>query len=483
MPGQPESAPLGVNGVTAVEPRRSFVSRCWTCICLLLASFQTIIIGGLIVALVFLGLQVQFVTYELVDVQNQVKTLQDSLQNQTQGQIDELSKSVEQEHSLTLYQMAGTFSMLTCLLTMFHMSNHLRNYYEPLIQRKIVALLWMSPIYSLTSFLSLVFPAANSYLAIIREFYEAYAIFTFLSFLIAVLGRGDRQAAVDTLALDASHLQEPTKWLRAWYHPPPETSDMAKANAVITECTILCMQYVFVRPITAIISFVATTIVETQFESSSTHGATTSHSSNWQYFTSPSFYCDMIMNVSIIFAFNGLLKFHHAVDKQLAWCQPFQKFITVKAVVFLTFWQGLLINIVVQLQASDDMVDLDVEQQASQIQNFLICLEMLLFSIAHWCVFPVEEWEPDYRPKKYAKPGIGLKDFAKDVGYIMSSRSDARRYRKRADSYQSTCSDAPESIDLELADDDNYHVDDQQADYVEVTRPDTLSPSSRREIL
>ena len=60
-------------------------------------------------------------------------------------------------------------------------------------------------------------------------------------------------------------------------------------------------------------------------------------------------------------------------------------------------------------------------EQAVEIQNVLICLEMLFFSIAHWCVFPAEEWEPGYRPKQYAKPGIGLKDFASDMRYIMSS--------------------------------------------------------------
>jgi hypothetical protein len=50
----------------------------------------------------------------------------------------------------------------------------------------------------------------------------------------------------------------------------------------------------------------------------------------------------------------------------------------------------------------------------------------LFFSIAHWCVFPAEEWEPGYRPKEYAVPGMGLKDFAKDVSYIMSSRRRRR---------------------------------------------------------
>lgn len=77
--------------------------------------------------------------------------------------------------------------------------------------------------------------------------------------------------------------------------------------------------------------------------------------------------------------------------------------------------------------ANNDDTRTSPKQQAAQIQNFLICLEMLFFSIAHWCVFPAEEWEPDYRPRHYAKPGIGLGDFVSDMSYIMASRTEARR--------------------------------------------------------
>jgi len=144
---------------------------------------------------------------------------------------------------------------------------------------------------------------------------------------------------------------------------------------------------------------------------------------------------------------------------------PFNKFLTIKGIVFLTFWQGLLISIVIALldrdndnssfgiaasstatssgadengafrflqaavgsTAVDDKDTMSSMEKAAQIQNFLICLEMLFFSIAHWCVFPAEEWEPNYMPVEYERPGLGLKDFASDVGQIMKGRSEARR--------------------------------------------------------
>lgn len=403
-----------------------------------LRFFNTFAITILSCAVAFLFVQLQYVNYSLQKEQDSINDLIQQMQSQQTEEINQLNEKVEQEHSYTLYQLAGTFTLIVALMTIFHISSHLRNYHEPLVQRKIVTILWMSPIYAITSFCSLVFPVADGYLAIVRDFYEAYTVYTFLSFLIAVLARGGtRDTVVEVLGRHADHLKAPTRLLSAWYHPAPDTSPTAKANAVLLECQILALQFVFFRPLTSLANFVVSTVAE---ESNS-------------YWTSPHLILDMITNLSVFLAFTGLLKFYHAVREDLLWCQPFAKFMAIKGIVFLTFWQGLLITILVHWQWDDDndsstvdasmnnstrfledALDSDsadsAHEQASRIQNVLICLEMLLFSIAHWCVFPAEEWEPDYRPKEYAKPGIGLKDFASDVGYLTSSLSQARQSRR-----------------------------------------------------
>ena len=103
----------------------------------------------------------------------------------------------------------------------------------------------------------------------------------------------------------------------------------------------------------------------------------------------------------------------------------------------MTFWQGLVIYIIVGLHnggrwsvTDNDDTNQTPREQAAALQNVLICLEMLFFSIAHWCVFPVEEWEPGYRPRQYAKPGIGLKDFVDDMSLIVESSKASRRRSK-----------------------------------------------------
>jgi Organic solute transporter Ostalpha len=478
-------------GATGSSSAASCVT--WTT---LLVCCNTVLLIGLGVLVVLMGLQLHGVEQQLSDDAAEIAALKEQVASQNQNQQD-LNQRVDQEHSLTLYQMAGTFTLLTCLITAFHITQHLSNFHEAVVQRKIIAILWMTPIYSVTSFLSLIFPSADEYLAVVKDCYEAYTIYTFLSFLIAVLGRGDRDAAVQVLACHADHLHPPAKCLRSFYYPAPETSATAKAHAVLMECQILALQFVFIRPITSLLNFITDTVMER-------NGMGDADGGPYAYFKSPNFYIAMITNVSVFFAFNGLLKFYHAVREDLQWCQPFNKFLSIKSIVFLTFWQGLLIAIIVNVNYSPDaamptlaptrapvspwsdmapstvaptlspvsrMTDhhnstrrfrhlddaaearanegstdsaetteesstttaeedsetpIDSHQRAAQIQNFLICLEMLFFSLAHWCVFAAAEWQPDYRPPAhYAKPGMALADFAQDISYIV--RRSARR--------------------------------------------------------
>ena len=68
-----------------------------------------------------------------------------------QKQIDELKKTIEQSNSdiqievekqkdLTIVNIAGTFTLLSCIVTMFHMSSHLKKMNQPFVQRKIMAI-------------------------------------------------------------------------------------------------------------------------------------------------------------------------------------------------------------------------------------------------------------------------------------------------------------------------------------------------------
>ena len=181
---------------------------------------------------------------------------------------------------------------------------------QPLVQRKIIAILWMSPVYSFTSFLSLILPGAEGYFTILKDFYESYVIYTFLSFLIAVLGRGDRKRVVQTL-MRTGHLIHPYKWLGCLFHPSPEESEEALAKSVLMECQVLGMQFVFLNSVIAVMDFVLRLMED--------DGDEEEEKGRLAFFFSTKFFLLMVRNVSVFLAFSGLLKFYHAVRDELAW--------------------------------------------------------------------------------------------------------------------------------------------------------------------
>ena len=107
--------------------------------------------------------------YQVASEQRQIDDLKSTIANST----TEITAKVEKQHDLTIINIAGTFTLLSCVVTMFHMTAHLRKMNQPVVQRKVMAILWMSPIYGVTSFLSLVLPpSAEPYLGILKDFYE-----------------------------------------------------------------------------------------------------------------------------------------------------------------------------------------------------------------------------------------------------------------------------------------------------------------------
>ncbi|KAL7549821.1 hypothetical protein ACHAWF_013083 [Thalassiosira exigua] len=117
-----------------------------------------------------------------------------------------------------------------------------------------------------------------------------------------------------------------------------------------------------------------------------------------------------------------------------------------RRVVFMTFWQGIAISLLASttdvLGVAGEKVsvgkgDMDEEDQAEvlakQAQNFLICIEMLGFSIAHFYCFPVEEWEEGYRPvedKGKFGDNMALGDFLHDLKLIMRHKERRKRAAK-----------------------------------------------------
>lgn len=194
----------------------------------------------------------------------------------------------------------------------------------------------------MTSWLSLVIPSIEGYLAILKDLYEAYVIYTFLSFCIAVLGKGDRDAVVDLLAGHADHLSPPIRcfgWCRKelrYMRGEEGNSDENRrlADDVLLQCQIFAMQFVFLRPLLTAILFTLKKMdyhgpmfgPGSPFDNDYVDGeAELEVGGGMVDYKSPQFYLVILENVSVFMAFSGLLKFYHAVQEDLSWCRVSKK--------------------------------------------------------------------------------------------------------------------------------------------------------------
>ena len=57
------------------------------------------------------------------------------------------------------------------------------------IQKHVVRIVWMIPLYSIESFFALKYRKSAIYIRTFRECYESYVIYNFLYYLIALLGK------------------------------------------------------------------------------------------------------------------------------------------------------------------------------------------------------------------------------------------------------------------------------------------------------
>ena len=91
---------------------------------------------------------------------------------------------------------AGASVAASILISASEIFQHIANYSRPALQKQIIRVLLMVPIYALCSFCSLAFPRAGPYLDVVRELYEALTIYAFTWFVLAYL-------EVRAVALDA----------------------------------------------------------------------------------------------------------------------------------------------------------------------------------------------------------------------------------------------------------------------------------------
>ncbi|EYB88717.1 hypothetical protein Y032_0242g3410 [Ancylostoma ceylanicum] len=149
-------------------------------------------------------------------------------------------------------------------------------------------------------------------------------------------------------------------------------------------CKQATLQFCFIKPVMAVITLFLV-------------GMGKYEDGNWSA-DQGYLYITLVYNVSISLALYGLFLFYTATRELLSPYSPVLKFLTVKSVIFLSFWQGFLIAILGATSAIDPVVDANGNvvigkgTVAAGYQNFLICIEMFFAAIALKFAFGVSAY-------------------------------------------------------------------------------------------
>ncbi|KAJ2895365.1 hypothetical protein MKZ38_006636 [Zalerion maritima] len=256
------------------------------------------------------------------------------------------------------------------------------------------------PIYSISSWISMISLTAAVWFDPIRDIYEAFTLYTFFQLLVNYMG-GERALIM------MMHGREPVNhlWPMNYALPRVDISDPHTFLAVKRGI----LQYAFLKPMLAL----ATVIMK----------ATGTYQEGYIGLKSGYFWSGIIYNLSVTLSLYSLGLFWVCMHDDLKPFRPVPKFLCIKLIIFASYWQGFFLSILVWLGAIPDSVEgYTPDNLAAAIQDALICIEMPAFAVAHWYAF---SWT-DYADHKVTQSRMPIYYALRDAFGIVDLIQDSK---------------------------------------------------------
>lgn len=270
---------------------------------------------------------------------------------------------------------ATIFTVLSVPNTFFLVHEHVSRWVQPQLQLYVVRIVLMVPIYAVDCWLGLV--QHGSVVAdTARECYEAFVIYNFVQYLVQYFGSEVELEALLESKPPVGHLPPLDLCLPRW----------RMGRRYLSVCRRGALQYVVVRVATSALACACGLLQSAlpwlpRFEEGN-------YRSLYPYLA-------LLNACSQMWAMYCLLMFFRAVRRELAPLRPVFKFMMVKSVVFLTFWQTLALSFACHVGLIRPTATLSALELTSVISNALLCFEMFAFSLLHPLAFPAAEYALD----------------------------------------------------------------------------------------
>ena len=244
---------------------------------------------------------------------------------------------------------------LSIIISVYGIFKQWLNYRKPMEQRLIIRILLLVPLFSITCITAIKAPTiSQNYLDPIREFYEAFVIYTFFSLLTWLLG-GER-TIITNLSVNHIPTRHGLKWLG--------TIDLSDPNDYLSLKRGI-LQYVWFKPFYCFILLICET-------------------NNWNKFQ---FWLLILYNLSVTWSLYNIAMFWKCLYIELKPFNPWLKFLCVKLIISASYWQSIFIHAL-------GLLGIFGPEPSSRIylyENGILCIEMLGFAILHQQAF---SWVP-----------------------------------------------------------------------------------------
>ena len=275
------------------------------------------------------------------------------------------------DHSLSFEATCySTLFMVLCIPnTLLLVHAHTQHWVQPQLQLCVVRIVLMVPIYAIDSWLGLTqrgIYEARVLATTSREFYEAFVIYNFVTYLIAYFG-SERELGALLASKPAVHHLWPLRCVLPRWRMGPRYLSICRRGA---------LQYVAIRLATSFLSC-ASILLQTAWRA----GWPKQEAAFTRLDMPPLF--GFINGFSQMWAMYCLLMFYRAVSTELAPLRPIAKFLCVKSVVFLTFWQTTALDMLNGVGVIPSSAGMSADETTDTLKDATLCAEMFAFSLLH----------------------------------------------------------------------------------------------------
>ncbi|KAJ9562765.1 hypothetical protein OSB04_007925 [Centaurea solstitialis] len=268
---------------------------------------------------------------------------------------------------------SGICVAISVLLSLKLVRDHLSNWKKPKEQKAIIVIVLMAPIYAVDSYVGLVDIRGSEtffvFLDAIKECYEGLVMAKFLALLYTYLNISiSKNIVPDEIKGREIHHSFPMTLFQ------PHSVRLNHQNLKLLK--YWTWQFVVIRPACSVL-MIALQLVDVY--------------PDWLSWT-----FTMILNVSVSLALYSLVIFYHVFAKELAPHNPLAKFLCVKGIVFFCFWQGIVLSgLVAAGIITSNHFWLDVSHIQQALQNGLVIVEMVFFSIFQMYAYTAAPYKKD----------------------------------------------------------------------------------------